>query len=210
MQALFTRKGKDPEPDPYLWLMDPDPGGPKTCWSCGSGSPTLPIGTRRRNKIQKIKWTGQLTLVLLVALEVVVVFLFHVSSEVGGLGELVPAHSALKSKTMWPIRTFYRYWRDNTFWTSMTFYYGSGTSDPYPWLTDPAPAPALYVSDLLSFFAYYFLKVQNCIILPVRIRIQASGSRSRSVSVICFFTFRHEIDNFVKVKGNLGGGGGGK
>jgi hypothetical protein len=24
--------------DPYLWLMDPDPGGPKTC---GSGSPTL-------------------------------------------------------------------------------------------------------------------------------------------------------------------------
>jgi hypothetical protein len=43
-------KGKDldPEPDPYryLWLMDPDPGGPKTCGSCksrsGSGSPTLP------------------------------------------------------------------------------------------------------------------------------------------------------------------------
>jgi hypothetical protein len=26
------RKGKDPEPDP---------GGPKTCGSCGSGSPTL-------------------------------------------------------------------------------------------------------------------------------------------------------------------------
>ncbi len=23
------RKGKDPDPDPYLWLMDPDPGGPK-------------------------------------------------------------------------------------------------------------------------------------------------------------------------------------
>ncbi len=23
----------DPEPDPYLWLMDPDPGGPKTCGS---------------------------------------------------------------------------------------------------------------------------------------------------------------------------------
>jgi hypothetical protein len=39
------RKGKDPEleldPDPYLWLMDPDPGGPKTCGSCGSGSSTL-------------------------------------------------------------------------------------------------------------------------------------------------------------------------
>ena len=36
----FMRKGKDtePEPDPHLWLMDPDPGGPKTC---GSGSPTL-------------------------------------------------------------------------------------------------------------------------------------------------------------------------
>ncbi len=39
----FTRKRKDPEPerDPYLKLMDPDPGGPKTCGSCGSGSPTL-------------------------------------------------------------------------------------------------------------------------------------------------------------------------
>ncbi len=30
------RKGKDP--DPYLWLMDPDPGGPKTCGSRGSRS----------------------------------------------------------------------------------------------------------------------------------------------------------------------------
>ncbi len=36
----FMRKGKDPEPDPYLWPMDPDPGGPKTCGSgSGSGSP---------------------------------------------------------------------------------------------------------------------------------------------------------------------------
>ncbi len=36
----FMRKGKDPdlEPDPYLWLMDPDPGGPKIC---GFGSPRL-------------------------------------------------------------------------------------------------------------------------------------------------------------------------
>ncbi len=36
----FMRKGKDPEPDPdpYLCLMDPAPGGPKTCGSCGFGS----------------------------------------------------------------------------------------------------------------------------------------------------------------------------
>ncbi len=33
------RKGKNPDPSP--WLIDPDPGGPKTCRSCGSGSPTL-------------------------------------------------------------------------------------------------------------------------------------------------------------------------
>ncbi len=32
----------DPDPDQYLLLVDPDPGGPKTC---GSGSPTL--GARR-------------------------------------------------------------------------------------------------------------------------------------------------------------------
>ncbi len=34
--STFVRKGKDP--DPYLWVFDPDPGAPKTC---GSGSPTL-------------------------------------------------------------------------------------------------------------------------------------------------------------------------
>ncbi len=39
--------GKEKDPDPYLWLMDPAPWGPKTCGSCGSrsgsrsGSPTL-------------------------------------------------------------------------------------------------------------------------------------------------------------------------
>ncbi len=37
----------DPEPDPYLVLMDPDPdlGGPKTYGSCGSGSASLLTGT---------------------------------------------------------------------------------------------------------------------------------------------------------------------
>jgi hypothetical protein len=50
------RKGKDldPELDPHLWLTDPDLGGPKTCGSCGSGSPTLPntqrIFDRRGNR----------------------------------------------------------------------------------------------------------------------------------------------------------------
>jgi hypothetical protein len=37
----------DPEPDPYLWLMDPNPRGPKTCGSgswFGSGSATLVEG----------------------------------------------------------------------------------------------------------------------------------------------------------------------
>jgi hypothetical protein len=29
--------------------MDPDPGGPKTCGSCGSGSPTLKITTLGEN-----------------------------------------------------------------------------------------------------------------------------------------------------------------
>jgi hypothetical protein len=39
----FMRKGKvsDPNTDPYLSLMDPDPGGPETCGPCGSGSPML-------------------------------------------------------------------------------------------------------------------------------------------------------------------------
>jgi len=29
---------KDPDPDPYLWLMDPDPGDPKTCGFGESGA----------------------------------------------------------------------------------------------------------------------------------------------------------------------------
>jgi hypothetical protein len=54
LQALFQplntfmRKGKDlePDPDPYLWLMDPESGpwGPKT-WR--SGSPTPPHGEKK-------------------------------------------------------------------------------------------------------------------------------------------------------------------
>ncbi len=32
------RKGKDPEPDPYPYLWLVDPGYPKTCGFCGSGS----------------------------------------------------------------------------------------------------------------------------------------------------------------------------
>jgi hypothetical protein len=38
----LTRTGKDP--DPYLLMAPvPDPGGPKTCGSCGSVAPTLAL-----------------------------------------------------------------------------------------------------------------------------------------------------------------------
>ncbi len=40
----FLRKGRIRIPEPYLWLMDPDPGGPKICGSgFGSGSPTVTL-----------------------------------------------------------------------------------------------------------------------------------------------------------------------
>ncbi len=39
----FMKKGKVPDPDPYLRLMDPDPAGHKTCGS-GSGSGSLTLG----------------------------------------------------------------------------------------------------------------------------------------------------------------------
>ncbi len=53
---------------------------------------------------------------------------------------------------------------------SVTFWYGSGSesAEPYLWLLDPAPDPALFVSDLQDinkknclkiYFIYYFLKV---------------------------------------------------
>ncbi len=41
--TIFAWWQKDPDPDPYLWLVDPDPGGPKTCGSGGSGFATLPL-----------------------------------------------------------------------------------------------------------------------------------------------------------------------
>ncbi len=47
----FIRKGKDPEPDPDHWLMDPDPGGPKIC---GSGSPTLVVMLKKYSNVSMI------------------------------------------------------------------------------------------------------------------------------------------------------------
>jgi hypothetical protein len=47
------RKGKDPDPnpDPFFSLMDPDPGGLKTCGSGGSGSLKLSqTGMKSLNK----------------------------------------------------------------------------------------------------------------------------------------------------------------
>jgi len=43
--SACLKKDHEPDPDPYLVLMDPDrdPGGPKTYGSCGSGSATLMV-----------------------------------------------------------------------------------------------------------------------------------------------------------------------
>ena len=57
----FMRKGKNPVPDldPYLWLMDPNPGGSKTCRS-GSGSPTLLSGgTYIRYNSSSLVWEAR-------------------------------------------------------------------------------------------------------------------------------------------------------
>jgi hypothetical protein len=37
---------EDPDPDAYLCLMDPDPGGPKTYRSYGFGSATLVLNSK--------------------------------------------------------------------------------------------------------------------------------------------------------------------
>ncbi len=36
--TIFAWWWKDPDPDSYFWIMDPDPGSPKTCGSGGSGT----------------------------------------------------------------------------------------------------------------------------------------------------------------------------
>ncbi len=43
--TIFPYWLKDPDPEPYLWLMDPGPGGPKTCGFGGSGFGSGTLGT---------------------------------------------------------------------------------------------------------------------------------------------------------------------
>jgi hypothetical protein len=43
----YLEPEQDPEPDPYLCLLDPDPGGPKTCGSGGSRSAALVASVSR-------------------------------------------------------------------------------------------------------------------------------------------------------------------
>jgi hypothetical protein len=40
---MRKEKYPEPDPDPYLQQMDPDPVDLKTCGFCGSGSPTLTL-----------------------------------------------------------------------------------------------------------------------------------------------------------------------
>ncbi len=146
------RKGKDPEPDPYIWLMDPDPGGPKiripkTAWRGGS-SP----GRGR----QSAGWTAR------------------------GRGPRTPPcrHPAQPSSSLGgpPGQTVEpRVGRKNsfTFYTkiqccgSMTFWYGSESADLF--LTNgfgscyfrhwPSRCQQQKTNFFLIFSSYFFLKV---------------------------------------------------
>ncbi len=56
---ISDRKEKDRDPDPYLWLMEPDQRGPKTCGSCWPGKFTKRPGVnpivRRRDRLPLIE-----------------------------------------------------------------------------------------------------------------------------------------------------------
>ncbi len=68
---------------------------------------------------------------------------------------------------------------------SITFWYGSGSSDPYRLLTDSAPDPALFVSDLKvanrKFFAITFWRY-ICIILHREKVEKSQNSRNEGFS----------------------------
>jgi hypothetical protein len=49
---LFHNLEPDPEPNPYIVLLDSDPGGPK---AYGSGSATLPLAVRYMQRYQQCK-----------------------------------------------------------------------------------------------------------------------------------------------------------
>ncbi len=46
--TIFAWWQKGPDPDPYLRLVDPDPGGPKTCGSGGSGLGSVTLVTSKQ------------------------------------------------------------------------------------------------------------------------------------------------------------------
>jgi hypothetical protein len=71
--------------------------------------------------------------------------------------------------------------------------HGSWSTDPYFWLTDLAPDPALFINDLqdankeyINYFAYYFLKVH--ILHSSKIKSQRSHKTVES-SVYYYFIF---------------------
>jgi hypothetical protein len=73
---------------------------------------------------------------------------------------------------------------------SVTFCYGSGSTDPCLWLMDPDPdqVPAIFVIHLQrrkSFSAYYFLKVHIHHFLKIKVIKKLQKSRNQSFTFFC-------------------------
>ncbi len=73
--------------------------------------------------------------------------------------------------------------RPNQCCGSVTFWYGSGTTAPYHWITDPDvapdPDPVLFISGFedvkkISFFVFYFLKVHLRQSLKIKSHIEVT------------------------------------
>ncbi len=167
----FMRKGKDPDPDPYIWLMDPDPRGPKTC---GSGSPTLvqrtvnPLHCARQfitvsfwlsRKGTSLRWTALWKRRLACWWAIWISTLLTTKSS-SGFSRRTASASGPLSAPPGGCRLFMIVAERHRLlisWVliceiqccgSMTFWDGSGSADPCLWLMDPDPDPAIFVIDL--------------------------------------------------------------
>ncbi len=162
------REGSARDLDPYLWLVDPDPGGPKTCGSCGSGSPTL---------VKKVNLNYTLSLPTVRLRSVALIDLYWwdqrelntaASSTATWTGWMIDCKTEwglmMDCKTEWWIgKDWTRIYCEKgcgsmTLWCgsgSMTFWCGSGSgpADPCLWLMDPDPGSGF------SYFCHWPFKM---------------------------------------------------
>jgi hypothetical protein len=95
-------------------------------------------------------------------------------------------------------------------WGSVTFWYGSGSEDPYLWLTDPDPArPSRWQLNKSFFylvFLYYFLKLHLHHFSKIKVIKKSQNIRNEGFSY--YFLLEERRSGAGAVPGTNGSGSG--